>query len=101
MQIYEQGDVLLFKETEVPRDLVSLGTSVIQRGESTGHAHRLPETETVYECPKTKVRYLKLLNYSPITHEEHDRIELPPGIYRIGIVREKDHFEEEIRRVKD
>ena len=34
-------------------------------------------------------------------HEEHNEVTLPAGKYRIGIVREYDHFAEMERRVAD
>lgn len=34
-------------------------------------------------------------------HEEHNEVTLPAGKYRIGIVREYDHFSEMERRVAD
>lgn len=100
MNYVEQGDVLLFME-DIPSDLVDTKTHIVQFGEHTGHAHRLEESETVWECPKTKTRYLKLVKPTMLRHEEHNPIELAPGTYRIGIVREYDPFEDEIRSVRD
>ena len=100
MTYIQQGDVLLFEEN-IPTDLVSENTNIVQHGKATGHSHRLPESETVYVHPKTKERYLKLVKPAILKHEEHNPIEIPPGTYRIGIVKEYDHFLEESRNVAD
>jgi hypothetical protein len=36
-----------------------------------------------------------------VVHEEHRAFSVPPGTYRIGAVREYDHFAEEARSVLD
>jgi len=38
---------------------------------------------------------------SELTHQEHNTIEIQPGIYTIDIVQEYDHFLEESRSVLD
>ena len=100
----QQGDVLFHREP-FPTDTASvtkLRTSVIQEGEHTGHAHRLVSGEYEFvEVPDTKARHLRVITPTLLKHEEHAPIELPPGEYRIGIVREYDHFEEEARYVRD
>lgn len=102
MRIFEQGDVCLFFGEAIPDGLILLETNVLQEGEHTGHAHRLfGDTHAVFEEPKTKVKYLRLVEPTALRHEEHKEIILPPGDYRIGIVREYDHFREEARRVVD
>lgn len=100
MNYLQQGDVLLFVENEIPNTLVSMNTNVVQEGEHTGHAHRL-DTGEVFIEPKTKVKYLKLVNPTMLRHEEHKAFNVPAGLYRVGIVREVDPFEDEIRAVKD
>jgi hypothetical protein len=46
-------------------------------------------------------RYLRLLEETPLRHEEHNEIKLPKGDYEIRIVREVDHFQELVRPVID
>ncbi len=45
--------------------------------------------------------YLRTFKDTPIEHEEHNTIILPPGDYEIGQVKEYDHFKEEARAVVD
>lgn len=97
----QQGDVII-EPAEIPSNANKSDTNVLQEGEATGHAHRLFDGDyQVYEEPKTKQKHLRLLTPTALRHEEHKEIILPPGDYRIGIVREYDHFSEEARRVTD
>ncbi len=101
MQYWQQGDVLI-KPRKIPREAAPVESNVLQHGEHTGHAHRLHgEGTTVFENPKTKQRYLRLVKPTALRHEEHKEIMLPPGDYEREIVREYDHFEEETRSVVD
>lgn len=98
------GDVLLFCE-DLPENFDSfdlLKDGVIAEGESTGHAHVLfGDNYELRENPETKERHLKIVDTTLLKHQEHDPIEIRPGSYRIGIVKEYDHFTEETRRVLD
>lgn len=102
MTYIQQGDVLLFNEEIDLTGLTKIESNVIQEGEHTGHAHRLFDGEyAIYEKPKTKERFLRIVEPTILKHEEHKPIKLPPGTYRIGIVKEYDHFAEEARKVRD
>lgn len=97
----QQGDVII-EPAEIPGDTIKVSTNILQEGEATGHAHRLFDGDyQVFENPKTKEKHLRLVTPTALRHEEHKEIILPPGDYRIGIVREYDHFSEEARRVAD
>jgi len=97
----QQGDTLYYPEA-LPEGLELLNTNVVQEGEATGHAHRLSgDSFQLYQHPKTKEKFLRLVEPTALRHEEHKEIILPPGDYRIGIVREYDHFSEEARKVAD
>lgn len=102
MKFVQQGDVLINRVETFPEGLLELKTNVLQEGEHTGHAHRLyGDGFTVFEEPKTKVKYLRVVELVDLKHEEHKAFKIAPGDYRIGIVREYDHFEEEARNVRD
>lgn len=47
------------------------------------------------------VKYIKLNVATPLTHEEHKKIEVPAGIYRMTFEREFDYAQEEITQVQD
>lgn len=75
------------------------GYFVLAEGEVTGHAHRIQDECAVYE--KNGVLYLKNDTPVRVRHEEHKTISVPPGTWKIGITREYDHLNEEIRNVCD
>lgn len=96
------GDVRLFRINELPKNLERFETNALAEGEVTGHAHRMEGPDAVvFIDQSTKVRYLKVVAPSNLSHEEHHTRIVPPGIYRIGIVRETDHIERVIRKVAD
>lgn len=73
-----------------------LDKRVLAEGEVTGHAHRV-EVD-VFE-DEQGLRHFQ--GRTPLTHEEHKRIEIPSGKWVSGRVREYDHFSEEARNVID
>ncbi len=113
MKQIQQGDVY-FKTIKIPKvELEGISDPIVQHGEATGHAHRLMfrhgdsagqvscKQWEMFKDKNTGTRYLKVLEPTDLTHEEHNKITLPPGEYEIGIVREYDHFLEEARQVAD
>lgn len=98
----QQGDVII-EPFKIPEGLIQASEpDILQHGEATGHAHRLHgQGYELYETPDRQTKYLRLVEPTALRHEEHQEILLPPGEYRIGIVREYDHFAEEARRVAD
>jgi hypothetical protein len=91
--IVRQGDVLLemIDRAELgdalPRDV---GRIVLAYGEVTGHAHAIHEdSATLFRgrSANTDV-FLQVLAPVSLRHEEHSKIELPPGLYRVRRQRE-------------
>jgi hypothetical protein len=105
-KLYQQGDVLVFKEDKIPESATPLKSDgrgiVLAEGEVTGHYHAITELDRC-ESFKDSVGNTWLDVKSPvkIKHQEHKQVTLPKGKYRIGIVREVDPFAEEIHKVKD
>jgi hypothetical protein len=104
-KLYQQGDVLITEVKEIPATAKPAKRGkrgwVLAEGETHGHAHTLeviPET-TMWNDGTTI--FLSLLKPATVKHEEHKHITLPAGKYKIGIVREVDPFENEIRSVRD
>lgn len=98
---YQQGDVLMKGVNIDPTSFTKLKTLTLQEGEVTGHSHVVSGDAALYEDSATKQRFLQVLSESVVRHEEHRTITLPPGVYKIGIVREVDHLSNIIRRVVD
>ena len=100
-EIIQQGDVQLFPAS-LPPGLVKVKGNVIQEGEHTGHAHRLYDGGfQIYDNPKTKERWLRVVDPVSFRHEEHKALIIPPGDYRIGIIQQWDYDAEESKRVVD
>ena len=99
---------------------------VIAEGEVTGHAHAFntkinKDVEvTLWKNPRRDERWTNSNGATPaymeiqkaahaldkevvatLTHEEHDPIELPPGMYRINQIQEFDYLTSETRVVVD
>lgn len=101
------GDVIIFGEDNLPKNfnkMPKVEDACLAYGEMTGHAHKLVGEKASFdlrECPKTKVRYLKVVAPIMLKHQEHSPIEINPGQYRIGIQQEYDPFEKLVRQVAD
>ena len=103
VKLFQQGDVLLFTTNKIPLGVTGRSDGILAHGELTGHAHRLANASDglLYEAEDGTL-YLRVgAGGASITHEEHAPLTLPPGTYKIGRVREYDHFAEEARRVRD
>jgi hypothetical protein len=100
-EIIQQGDVQLFPQA-IPAGMEKVGGNIIQEGEHTGHAHRLYDGDyQIFDNPKTKERWLRVVSPVSFGHEEHHGITIPPGDYRIGIIQQWDYDTEESKRVVD
>lgn len=97
--LIQQGDVLIKKIDAVKGTEVN--HLVLAEGEVTGHAHRVTEGDaTLYSDNGTLYLHVES-EKAVVTHEEHHAVTIPHGDYQIGIVKEYDHFLEEVREVKD
>lgn len=100
---YQQGDVLLRQVHAIPpggRLKRHARGWVVAEGEVTGHCHEvIGEGVEIYE--KDGTLYVSAPHGGTMKHEEHKPIDLAPGNYAIGIVREYDHFAEDARQVRD
>lgn len=100
----QHGDVLLLGIAKLPtgaKRIESKDQIVLAQGEATGHAHTIspPNGAALFEF--NEQRYLQVWENVKLRHQEHYEIDISPGIYEIGRVREVDPFEDEIRVVKD
>ncbi|MBI5847174.1 MAG: hypothetical protein HZB31_04370 [Nitrospirae bacterium] len=99
----QQGDVIIRSIKEIPayakRVVRQRRGFILAEGEATGHAHVIEEEIEMYEM--NGILYLKADRPVTVKHEEHKPVSLDKGVYEIGIVREYDPFEEEVRKVAD
>lgn len=102
--ILQQGDVLIIQESSLPEDCKKINRSakgyILAEGEVTGHAHVIEEEIKFYKDKQGRL-FFKAEKTVTVKHEEHEAISVSPGIYRIDIVQEYDHFAEEARKVVD
>jgi len=89
-----QGDLLITKINELPKGAKKLQTKIIVRGEATGHHHSLKGGDVFL---KDDLMYLVLKETGQITHQEHEIIELKPGIY--GVVRQREYTSDQMTKL--
>lgn len=97
----EQGDCLIHKEKFNEKDMTLLDHGILAFGEKTNHSHALQGSGFRLFETKEKVKYLRVVEPTELKHQEHKSFVIPPGDYRIGIVQEYSHFDEEARNVAD
>lgn len=84
----------------IPKSAKRKPNNHLAEGEATGHYHAAtaPSVE-LFEYDGGLI--LAAPDGTEVTHQEHATILVPPGVWDRSIVREYDHFEEEIRDVVD
>ncbi len=96
----QQGDILLKPIDAIPVGAKKLSHKTLAEGEASNHFH-VAEAEDVelYEIDGTL--YMSAPSGTTVRHEEHKRVSVKPGVFKIDRVREYDHFSEESRPVID
>ena len=107
-KLYRQGDVLIERIAEIPNTAVkqrALKQIVLAQGEATGHHHAL-EVRDPADWWKTEGLgvvggeiFLSLPVGGIVTHQEHAKITLPSGKYRV--TRQREYSPGELRNVAD
>jgi len=105
-KFYQQGDVLFQPITKEEWDELQKKGSLKQRkdgvlfeGEATGHIHRSIEGDVF--LGENGELILRAPKGDTIIHEEHKKVKLPKGLYKVWKVREYDHFQQRSRSVMD
>lgn len=104
LMIRRQGDVLVMRVGEMPKDCVAQnrenGRVILAHGELTGHAHAIKDRGARLLETAAKATYLEITDeVAHLVHEEHKTVELPKGVYRV--VRQTEYSPEELRNVAD
>lgn len=103
--VVRQGDILVERVTTDPRSKKhkkvprEKGRIILAHGEATGHAHAICELEAEMIELESGERFVLSESGISIQHEEHGRIDLPAGIYKVG--RQREYSPEQIRNVLD
>lgn len=98
------GDLILMPINELPDfdKLTETGSTVLAVGETTGHKHQIRGSQVLVYEDEAQTKYVSIKGSAQLVHEEHNTIDLEPGVYKVINEREFDPFLEEIeRRVQD
>lgn len=101
--LIRQGDILLekVKDEDITGEKIQSQDNIITHGES-GNQHRMNQQVIIFEDKKTKDRFVHVMNQNTeLVHQEHAKIAIPKGLYRIRREREYNAFEQSIRQVMD
>lgn len=98
------GDVLFHPVAKLPKGATLLHKGLdytVALGEYTGHSHTLVAEKPVEVFGWNGERFLRIKAGAKIKHQEHKQLEVQPGIYKIGLEKEFDYFQEKISEVRD
>lgn len=105
MKCYRHGDLLLVPTDQIPEGLKIKENNVLLEGETTGHMHSISSAK-VFVAPTVPSKdtdylagYLKTEEGALLTHQEHETIEIPKGVYKF--YRQREYDEQEERAVID
>ncbi len=109
MQQLRQGDVLLIKVNDMPKNVKKVSEKIIAHGESSNHCHRVTNNVQVMECNGETYLHVNkkgilehVLVSNPTTWtKEHNSIKLEKGYYKVIKQIEYDPYENHIRNVMD
>lgn len=90
--MYRQGDVLLIEVASIPdgaKEVARDGDLILQHGEVTGHAHRIPSRHAKMYHTEEDRRFMKVggakAKSVDLNHEEHSTVAVPVGLYEVTI----------------
>ena len=84
----------------IPKGANRAPNNHLAEGEATGHYHAaIAPDATVFEFNGGLM--LAAPSGTEVTHQEHQTVLVPPGVWDRSIVQEYDHFAEEAREVVD
>lgn len=103
---FRQGDVLITRVDAIPAGLAvrprDNGRVILAYGEVTGHAHAIADSDVaaIYDSTEGDGSFfLRIGSATGLVHEEHSRIDLAPGDYKV--TQQREYSPEEIRNVAD
>lgn len=102
---YRQGDVFLQEVDSLPsfaKEVQVTDRIVLQYGTATGHAHAIAKDKAVLFEGSGRRFVIPGIHGAPVSHEEHDTIELPAGkIFEVILQREFSVLTQMSRTVLD
>ena len=105
MKSARHGDLILNKvEVDISTmKKIASKQFVLAEGETTGHKHVVTAdvgTVDIYKNTAGEI-FLVIDGKAVVTHEEHNKIELPSGTYKLGHQQEYDYFALSTIKVQD
>jgi len=94
--MYRQGDLLIVPVEKIPDDARKADDTVLAFGEQTGHTHRLVGGEVM--LTKDQV-YFTVAIPTPLEHDEHATLVIPPGDWKV--VQQREYYGERERPAYD
>jgi len=92
-----QGDILIEKISTMPEgNFVKVNSGIVALGEFSGHHHKLQNAILVKPEERNNNEQDSVLGYSIVekdamlVHQEHNKIDLEPGVYKFSKQREFD-----------
>lgn len=102
LHIIRQGDVLIVRVAELPKDAKTatrdVGKIILAYGEVTGHSHAIEDKQAKGFLSGNDL-YLVLEKQAEVTHQEHGTVILAPANYRV--IHQMEYRRKEIVRVAD
>ena len=92
------GDVVLEKVESMKGEIKKAKTAILAEGEVTGHFHKLSGNLLISEFEGDK--FVECKHEALLTHQEHNTLTIPKGVYKIKLQREVDLLGE-VRQVMD
>ncbi len=78
-----QGDLLFIPVEKLPKETRETKETVLAKGESTGHAHRLSPGAQAAILMAGTIMYLRVVQACQVVHEEHKAVDLQEGLYEV------------------
>lgn len=105
-RIFRHGDVTLRKIDAIPKGLKKEAGSTLALGEVTGHHHTFSKGSVQLFTPTTRdtdaVKYVDVTSKTAsLSHQEHKKIDVPQGQYKMTLEREYNPMDKVIRQVMD
>lgn len=86
-----QGDLLITQVQKIPKGFkarTDKNARVLAEGEVTGHFHRLDDGTVFQKGSSVDTLVFQADKLTTLSHDEHDPISFPPGIYEVKRQRE-------------
>lgn len=103
----QQGDVVLMRVAKLPENAKPAKKDprglVLALGEATGHHHRIAPRKGLKLLKIDDLLFVENNTGNPVdlVHEEHNPIQVGPGVWQVGQVREFDYLAKMERTVID